>query len=211
MTSLSSLSTHGCFLLGIMDLCISRLFKSSLTWFSSTKGVFLTPDFATGLRDRWFLKASLSNKDRGEEGIEYLKLKGLFRNMFGLIHVADSFCRPLPEFMLGCCRSELLQTLWTLYPWSWESAYIACSCLSVIAGSTKFQEFQDSWASVCECKHNLEVTGHFPWIHCFFPGSKSLEITDVKWELVHIIELILFALFSWWLNTAEKRVKWLIG
>ena len=75
MTLASSLRTHGCIPSGPMHLCLSKLFKCSLTRPSSTKDkssllqAFLPVSWGQGL-----LKVGLSSKDQGEEDIEYLGL-----------------------------------------------------------------------------------------------------------------------------------------
>lgn len=180
MTSLSSYRTCGCFLSGFMGSCMFRLFKISWICFSSTKNVFLTPGFATrprGLKTRlWFLKTSFPKKTEVQKSLSTSSQ----RNMFGLSHFIESFCRPLLEFLLECCKSQVFQAIWAFYPWSWNSAYTMCSCLSAIALSAKVPPgLRIPVLLHMECRNSLkvwEVAVHFPSVYFFFPYSENLEI-----------------------------------
>lgn len=183
MTSVSSYHTCGCFLSGFMGLCMFRLFKISVICFSSTKNVFLTPDFDTrprGLKTRlWFLKTSFPKKTEVQKSLSTSsKSKHLIRNMLGLSHFIESFCRPLPEFLLECCKSQVFQAMWVFYPWNWKSAYTMCSRLSVIDQGTKVPlGLRIPVLLYMECKNSLkvwEVAVHFPSMSFFF--SLALRI-----------------------------------
>lgn len=173
MTSLSSYCTCGCFLSGFMGSCMFRLFKISLICFSSTKNVFLTAGFATrprGLKTRlWFLKTSFPKKTEVQKSLSTSSQ----RNMFGLSHFIESFCRPLLEFLLECCKSQVFQAMWAFYPCSWNSGYTMCSCLSVIALGAKVPPgLRIPVLLHMECRNSLkvwEVAVHFPSVYFFFP------------------------------------------
>lgn len=65
----SCLCAHECIWSDPMDSCILSLFKCSLTWSSSTE-VFLAPDFPTGIRNLWLLKADIISRDHNGEGFK---------------------------------------------------------------------------------------------------------------------------------------------